>query len=397
MVTPPDSPRAKGAAAFPAARRRFGRLVLAVLALALGTMAGATAAHAEIVLTDAAGREVRLDAPATRIVTNESLLVLPLALIDPDPVGRIAGWAAPRRIDRGMYAAFRRTFPAIDGIPDVGAVVPSKASAESILSVRPDLFVVSLWQPGWEDTIETLAAAGVPTVFLDAPVTDGRDPGEATARSVEILGKATGRVAQGEAFAEFVRARYRRVAARLEGVAERPGVLFDAHAGAACCNVPGRGNPITAYVELAGGRSIGSDAVAGYDGRIGPEYVLGVDPDIYVGTGGPDPAVHEGLVVGGGVDAATARASLRAVTGRNHLDGLTAVRQGRAYAVSHQLAISALNVLVLECLARWTHPALFADLDPADTLAEINRDFMAVPLEGTFWIGLKDEADGGGR
>src|SRR5690606_24912635 len=53
-------------------------------------MAGAS--NAEILLQDATGRDVRLSAPAERIVTNESLLLYSLALIDTDPVKRIAGW-----------------------------------------------------------------------------------------------------------------------------------------------------------------------------------------------------------------------------------------------------------------------------------------------------------------
>ncbi|WP_376711370.1 hypothetical protein [Pseudochrobactrum lubricantis] len=65
-------------------------------------------ANAEILLEDAAGRKVRLVAPASRIVTNESLLLLSLALIDPEPVARIAGWAAPQRFDNGMYQDFKR-------------------------------------------------------------------------------------------------------------------------------------------------------------------------------------------------------------------------------------------------------------------------------------------------
>ena len=42
-------------------------------------------------------------------------------------------------------------------------------------------------------------------------------------------------------------------------------------------------------------------------------------------------------------------------------------------------------------LCRMNHPKLFADLDPARTLAETNPRFMAMPLEGPFWIGLEDE------
>ncbi len=345
-------------------------------------------AHAEILLRDAAGRAVRLDAPAKRIVTNEPLLLLSLALIDPEPVSKLAGWAAPQRFDRGMYADFRKRFPAIDNIPVVGAVMPANVSVESILSVEPDLFVVSLWQPGWESAVQLLDAAGVPVIFLDGPENDARGPAEATGFSMRLLGQAIGREAEANAFFDFVGQRYRLVTERLKGVIERPEVLIDAHAGTLCCAIPGAHNRITEMMRLAGGHSVGSDDVPGYDGQINAEFVLGVDPRVYIGTGGPHLAAQGGLVVGGGVDAADARASLKSVSGRNLLGQLSAVRDGRAFGVSHQLSISALSVLVFECFAKWSHPELFADLDPARTMAEINSRFMAVPLEGTFWIGL---------
>lgn len=349
-------------------------------------------ASAEVILTDAAGREVRLKEPARRIVTNESLLVVSLALIDPDPVSRIAGWAAPQRIDRGLYDALRQRFPAIDAIPPVGAVVPANVSVESILSASPDLFVVSLWQSGWESAVELLEAAGVPVIFLDGPENMRRNPAEATGYSMRLLGEAIGRKAEAYAYADFVASRYREVAERLEGEVTRPDVLIDAHAGTLCCAIPGADNRFTEMMDLAGGRSIGSAHVPGYDGKVSAEFVLGVGPSIYIGTGGPHLAAQGGLVVGGGIDKATARASLRAVTGRNFLGELAAVREGRAFGISHQLVNSALSVLAFECFAKWSHPDIFSDLDPARTLAEINARFMAVPLEGTFWVGLKDDA-----
>lgn len=362
------------------------RLLLLVCLAAAGLVAGP--AQAEIVLTDAMGREVRLAGPATRIVTNESLILLSLALIDPEPVARIAGWAAPRRLDQGITDTFRRRFPAIDDIPVVGAVVPSKVSAETILAVRPDLLVVSLWEPDWDGIATQLEAAGTPVIFLDRLDGPARGPAEATVFAIELLGKATGREAQADAFAGFVRGQYRMVAERLAGAAGRPKVLVDAQAGTLCCYTPGSANRITQYLDLAGGHSIAAGIVPGYDGQLSPEFVLDAGPEVYIGTGSPHLAAQGGLTLGGGIDAEAARASLRRVVGRNHLGDLTPVRQGRAFGVSHQLAISALSVLVFECFAKWTHPDLFADLDPADTLAEINRRFMAVPIEGTFWIGL---------
>lgn len=364
---------------------------LAVFSLAICVLGGG-AAQAQIVMTDAAGRNVRLEAPATRIVTNESLLLLSLSVIDPDPVSRIVGWAAPQRLDRGFYDAFRKRFPAIEAISTVGAVVPANASVEAILSVRPDLFVVSIWQPDWAGIAERVEAAGVPVIFLDGPANAARGPAEATAFSIELLGQALGDEAKAQKFAAFVKARHSAVAERLRTVTDRPNVLIDAHAGIQCCSTPGADNRLTQMQELAGGHSIGADVVPGYDGQLSAEYVLGIDPQVYIGTGGPHLAAQGGLVLGGAIDAEAAQASLRAAVGRNLLNELTAVREERAYGVSHQLSISALSVLAFECFAKWTHPALFDDLDPADTLAEINRRFMAVPLEGTFWVGLTDKA-----
>lgn len=116
-------------------------IVIGVLSIGLltGFAGGVRQAEAQIVIEDAAGRHVRLEAPAKRIVFNESLLLLSLSLIDSDPISRIAGWANPQRIDRGMYAAFRQRFPEIDNIPTVGALQPADTSVESILSASPDL------------------------------------------------------------------------------------------------------------------------------------------------------------------------------------------------------------------------------------------------------------------
>lgn len=370
------------------ARVRMPLLLLGSLILA--AMSLVSVAQAEIRLTDAAGREVRLQQPARRIVTNDSLVLLSLALVDPQPISKLAGWAAPQRFDRGLYDAFRRRFPEIDNIAVVGAVSPANSSVEAILGAQPDLFVVSIWQPDWDAIAAKLEAAGVPVIFLDSP-RNSRRAGEATIASIRLLGRAIGQDTRAEAFAAFLKARYDAIAQRLRREKTKPRgtwpqVLVDAHAGLQCCSTPGADNPITHDLAFAGGRVLGADIVPGYDGQLSPEYVLAADPKVYVGTGGSHLAKRGGLVLGAGIEPEAARTSLRAVVQRNLLGELSAVREGRAYGLSHQVAISALNILAVECLAKWTHPELFADLDPAQTLAEINRSFLAAPIEGTFWI-----------
>lgn len=367
------------------------KAALVALILLVGFFA-AGKARAEIVLVDAMKREVRLDAPARRIVTNESLLLYSLALIDPDPISKIAGWAAPRRIDAGVYKSFERRFPSIRTIPEVSSVMPATVSIEAVLSVEPDLFVVSLWQPEWQEIAERMTAAGLPVIFLDGPESVQRTPAEATAFSLQLLGTAIGRKEQAWDYADFVRSKYNAIAERLANVAGRPKVVMDVHAGTLCCYTPGSGNRITQYIDFARGHSIGADVVSGYDGQLSPEFVLAENPFIYVGTGSPHLAAQGGLALGGGIDPETARRSLIDVTSRNHLQSLSAVHEGRAYAVSHQLAISALSIVTVECIAKWLHPQALAAIDPDRTLAEINTRFLAAPLDGTFCVGLEPSA-----
>ncbi|WP_428427020.1 ABC transporter substrate-binding protein [Pararhizobium sp.] len=369
-----------------AGKRAASLLAALFLLIAFGALSfiSISPAHAEIRFTDAAGLEVRLAKPAERIATNESLLILSLALIEADPISRIVGWAAPQRIDRGYYNDLKQRFPAIDAIPVAGGVVASKTSPEAILAVRPDVYVVSIWDHGWTEIAATLESAGVPVVFLDGPHNDGSGPADTTIFSLELLGKVIGREAEARAFGAFLRPHYQRITERTKGIA-RKSVLVDAHAGAICCSTPGRENRMTDYLRLAGGESIGADML-GYDGRLSAEFVLERDPDVYIATGGPHLAAQGGLVLGGDVDAEAASQSFARVVSNDVRANLTAVREGRAHALSHQLSISVLNILVFECYAKWIHPELFADIDPSKTLAEINSRFLSVPLKGTFWL-----------
>jgi len=373
----------------PGAYRRFIiKLGLAFAGLALLL---SHPARAEIVITDAAGRTVRLEAPAKRIVTNESLLLLSLALIDPDPVSLIAGWANPQRIDPGMLAAFRAKFPAIDAIPTVGALQPTQTSVESILSARPDLVVIHQWQPGWQEIVDLLASAAIPVIFLDGPVNDQRLPQDATAFSIALLGEAIGRAAPAADYARFVRDHYAAITGSLQNVTTRPTVLVDGFASSSCCSTPGRDNRMTQNIALAGGISIGASAVAGYEGRLNPEYVLETDPAVYIATGVPQISSQASLTIGGNVAKDVARSSLNTLVDTTIRRDLHAVAQKRVHGISHQLSISALNVVIFECFAKWINPERFADIDPDKTLAEINKRFLAVELDGTFFISLSDE------
>ena len=115
-------------------------------------------------------------------------------------------------------------------------------SVEQVLAAKPDLAVFSLGSQPSEEERAKIEAAGIPVVVIDFFVHPLRN----LESSLRLLGEATGREEQAEAFLAFRRERLDAIAAEVKalGDAPRPRVFLEPHAGmtADCCNSPGRGN-----------------------------------------------------------------------------------------------------------------------------------------------------------
>ena len=365
--------------------------LLLVLSLLLLT---STAARAEPVhLRDLAGREVVLAQPARRLLLGEGRLIHAIALLEhEDPTAVIAGWMDDfHRLDPAGYAQYLARFPGIARIPVVGTTTAASFSVEAVLALQPDLVVLGLGgghSPGESsEVVAQLGRAGIPVVFVDFR----QHPLHNTAPSLRLLGEAIGRGREAAAFIDFHQAHLDRIAARLAASAPaRPSMLMEMRASASrpCCASPGDGN-LGELIDFAGGQNIGKAIVPGVLGQLNLEYVVVTDPMVYVATGAGAAADGSAPHLGTGVSAAQAEASLRGTVARPGIATLTAVRAGRAHALWHHFYSSPFNLLAAEALAVWLHPDLFADLDPAATMAEMNRRFLAVPMEGTFWTSLK--------
>lgn len=334
-------------------------------------------------LTDLRGRPVRAEPPA-RLSIDDGRYLIALALIHDDPVAPLAAWSGDvNRISPDLYAELISRFAHLADLP----TTPSSAaefSVEAVLAAEPDVAVVSLGPGPTDAQVRQLEAAGVAVAFIDFFT----HPFENQARSLTLLGRLTGREVQAEAYNAFRAERLERIAGRVADIPpdQRPTVFLEAHAGNSpdCCNSPGRGN-LGDYIDFAGGRNIGADALRGAFGRLDLEYVINRDPDIYIATGGPHLANTQGYVVGPDFTAEQSRDSLRRVAARRGISELSAVRSGRTHGLSHQLVNSPIDIVATEALARWIHPDVFADLDPRATLDAINDRFLAIPYRGEYW------------
>lgn len=360
-------------------------MLLRRLAAALACACLGFPALADITVTDILGRQVTVPEPADRIVLGEGRHLSVLGLIHDDPVSLVAGWRLERPLDEPTMAAYRARFPAIDAIQTVGGGARS-ISAESVIALHPDLLVMSLMDandPAMQRAREQIEAAGIPVAYVDF----FSHPQENSIPSLRILGRLTGAEERAENFAQFYEERLDRVRDRLSASgAPRPGVFLHSHAAARnCCSTVGQG-VFHDFITAAGGRNIGDGVIRGAQGNVSLEYLIGTDPDFYVATGGTHMAPRGGLVLGSGVGPDQARQSFDALIGAPGFNALSAVQNGHAAGVWHLFNDSPVHIALIEYLAKTFHPDLFADLDPAATLTEIQTRFSPVAVDGTWWI-----------
>ena len=343
------------------------------------------ASKAEITLTDIAGREVIIAAPAKRILLAESWHYPALAILDKDAARRVIG------IGGNPGDLLPETVRDLSDKPRLGSVWGRTFSIEKALELKPDLMIADAGFGGLPPEITAaFAKIGVPIVYVDFR----DDPVKNTPASIKITGRAIGAEQKAAEFLDFYHHHIERITDRLKmpGLA-RPRLLIMARgSGGRCCfATPDSG--VTAYfgglgftnIANAMVRSSGSGPV-----QLSLEYIVASDPEIFVAkavTQGPDSLFGQPRSLTQGV------ASLEKLRLEPGLRDLSAVRSGRVHAIDLSLMVSPLNFVVFEALAKWVHPELFADIDPQATLDEINRRFLKTPLKGPFWVSLDPTAD----
>ncbi|MGN0932957.1 ABC transporter substrate-binding protein [Falsigemmobacter intermedius] len=359
-----------------------------LLALA-ATLGAAAPLAAEVRALDILGREVVLEAPASRIVLGEGRHMAVLGLMHEDPVSKVVGWRLDKALDPPTLSAYRAKFPQIDAIKPVGSG-NRDLSVEAVIALDPDLLVLSLMDakdPGMEQARTQVEAAGIPVVYVDF----FSHPQQNSLPSLKILGALTGGEAKADEFAAFYTERLERITSRLADPAlKRPDVFFHVHAAPTnCCATVGQG-VFHDFITTAGGNNIGNTAVGGVLGNVSLEFLIGADPDIYVATGGAHMGPRGGLVLGSGIKPGEAELSFDALLTAPGFSALTAIEEGRAAGVWHLFNDSPVHIALIEYLAKLFHPEVFADIDPDATLREIETRFSPVSVFGTWWVRAND-------
>ncbi|KPD02551.1 ABC transporter substrate-binding protein [Moellerella wisconsensis] len=376
-------------------RRHFTpitKTISVALLAGVGLFASVTAWATTVV--DAAGRTVEVPDNVNRILLGEGRLFSAVALLEGDkPLSRIVGWQGDlRKLDPQTYAVYRDKFPEIDNIPLIGGTSADSVSSEKVLTLNPDvaIFGLSGHGPGKNsELVGQLEKAGIPVVFVDFR----NEPLKNTLPSMNILGKALNREQKAQQFAEFYQQQQDRVTNITAKIAEdkKPTVFIDLRAGSFedCCSTAGNGN-LGNFIDLAGGKNIAKHVLPGPLGSINLEKVIAEDPSIYIVTGAKAPGSKEaGVQLGAQSTVDAAKASLKKITERKGISSLSAVKEGRDYAIWHNYYNSPYNVIATQVFAKWFYPEQFSTLDPQKTLEELHSKFLAVEPTGVYWISEK--------
>jgi len=386
-------------------RYAFATLLLAGLlgvmwfSLAPRTALAANPDSAAVTVTDLLGRKVKVHIPVRRVILGEGRqLYLVAALDTQNPIERIVGWRKDLiQSDPDTYGAYLRKFPDIARIPTFGGFEDGTFDIEQAISQQPDVIILNIEaQHATEDAryIEKLDALGIPVVYVDFR----NNPMQNTEPTMRLFGQLFGKDDRAEAFIAFRNQQIRRVTDVIAANQPlRPSVFIERIGGYTedCCLSFGNEN-FGLFVDMAGGNNIARSIIANTFGQLNPEQVIVANPDQVVVTSANWQAFAPGgrwVGVGPGADLTQARHKLAWYTQRPAYAGIKAQNDQAFHAIWHQFYNSPYQFVAIQQLAKWFHPALFADLDPDASFRELHERFLPLPYQPGYFVSLKKTED----
>ena len=269
-------------------------------------------------------------------------------------------------IDRIVGRDDHSTFPpALGEKPAVGSGVYRTISAKRVLDLDPDIVVTGRRVP--QEEFEKIGSAGIPVVVigtgceLEALISNSWNLGRMLATE-----KKTGELVDFlERYANLIRDRTGDL--NIEG---KPRVYnecaFRRYITKTCTTAD-------EVISIAGGTNIAPDEDLGRL-EVSGEWVIRSNPDVILSqVSSTSPATVEMLL-----------SKRDEILSRPELKGTNAIRNGRVYISHLSIRRGPRMVGYLLYLAKWFHPELFQDIDPAAVEKDMLQKFYGLDLEGAW-------------
>lgn len=367
----------------------MSKSLLKLVLVLIFSISTASAAEWPKTVTDVLGNQVVINQKPQRVVLASGYSFVALSFAHEDPTSFLVGWGSElKKFDIATYQLYQKTFPKLSSLKTIGSGSGDELSLETILSLSPDLVIFEAWQaPRSQALIALLNKSKIPVVFIDYY----QSPLKNTVPSMRILGQVLDREAKAEELITFYQSHMDKLTSRLDSPKlQHPRVLLHAYPGVwECCWSSGSGG-LGEYISLFKGENVGADKFpTANGGLLSLEYLIQKNPQVYIATGhsGVDP--QKALPLGTSVDMALSQRQLKALVEQKGINTFDAVKNGRVYGFWNYFSGSPFNVVGAEVMAKWIQPELYQDIDPQQTMDEMNQRFLPVKLTGTYWLTLQ--------
>ncbi|MEA1866119.1 MAG: ABC transporter substrate-binding protein [Euryarchaeota archaeon] len=314
----------------------------------------------EMTLLDMAGRVVTVNKPITKIASfshgGEHIQIIKAIRAEEKIVAVDS--------DLQSYDFLKVLYPEISKLPDFGT--SKSVDYEVLFEIKPDLVTkmgvapLNELKPADQEIADTLKSGGIDIIFLGS-----RHP-EELLKSARKLGYLLDRREEADEFIDFYEELINTIAERTKSIPEGDKLRVYV-ANCDKYRTAGVGTGYSAYLEMAGGRSISAEAgVIGAYTQIDPEWLIEENPDVFVmrptyyifpDYGSDDPA--EASEVRDDILNTPELANVKAIEDeRVHLFGVSST--------------SAASFLCIGYMAKWFYPELFEDLD----MKAIHQDYL---------------------
>lgn len=335
-------------------RIAFG-VACGIVAICLCGITGPALGASPLRVTDALGREVEIHRPVHRIVAlNSDVLEVIRTLKALDLVV-------------GVYSEIVRE-PAFWGAlvkkPAVGSW--RDPDMEAISALNPDLVIAYSRNPS-PLLEEKMALFGISVLRLDFYKI------ETLEREVETLGRLLNREEDAMRFCAWHRRQLAMIRGKIAETPERPRVYIESYTD---YHTTGPGSGAHEMCVMAGGTNVAATLSIPYP-LVTPEWVVSENPEVIVKAA----AYGNGFAL---TDATPFDLRRDAILQRSVWRHIAAVETGNVHVMDSAVWTGPRAIIGIAYLARWIHPALFADLDPEALHREYLKTFQEVDYRGVF-------------
>lgn len=361
---------------------------------AAGAVSFCFAAEPGFEITDASGRNIHFEQkPKTFAVANyiaNFMMVGGAPSLDKVVALTKDGWEETRY---GEYQVFTKSFPKMKALPSIGGYHDDILNAEKILSLKPDVLLISKTQYAENNQrIKTFEKAGIKVVVLDYHAMTTENHTKSTAVLGKLLGREEVAQAQNKTYRDSLDHVYKTIDALPKEEKGKRVYMETASKG-----VNQYGNSYNkdvlwgAILKNLQAKNIAENSPQPYM-ALDKEYVISSNPQ-YIFIGGSiwrNKSEGDQMRMGFTVPEKTAQERLANFEKRPGWNRLDAVKNNQIYGVDHGSLRNMADYTFTEYMAKTLYPEAFKEVDPIKNLNNFYKIYLPeLKYDGTFMIRLE--------